>query len=175
METTPNPAGEQASQEFLHDNMSRLHAVPLEHLQSELAEITVDPEVGIKIAKNIESPHQINGVDYMVNGAEIAAGKKVKMHVHHLQHPSEQAADVETYVVREGNGIMRTGTVKDGVVVMNPDRPVAVGDEIIIPAETTHELSADPEVTLRFTFSCPDTHLDDRNREFVDQLPRETK
>ena len=157
----------------LEANLGRLKNVDRERLMVALAVEKVNPQTGIKIAKNVEDPQDFNGVSYMVNGAEIEPGGAVTMHVHNLQNQPDQGNDVETYFITEGSGIMRTGRVRSteerDLLLMNEDIPVTAGDIVIIHAGTAHSLQA--ITSLQFTFSCPETHLDDRNRTFVDKLP----
>lgn len=118
-----------------------------------MSQIATDDKACVKLA-------QLTGDEKMsVFAIELAAGQSIPAHYHNK--------DIETYFILEGQGIVRTGTLRNEMVVWNTEVEVHAGDCFTIYPGDVHEFKNNSETTLRILGTAPLSHTT-HDRYFIE-------
>ncbi|OFZ55137.1 MAG: hypothetical protein A3D92_08045 [Bacteroidetes bacterium RIFCSPHIGHO2_02_FULL_44_7] len=143
--------------------LTQLRQISAEEVRKILDEKTIDPAVGIVVAKFDKPPFEFEGQIYSVYAARVRAKKKSGVQPYVTPHLHEKGS--EPYKFLSNDGEMNFGKVEGRGVKWLPPLVVSNGQEIVIKQGEVHSFRNNGIGDADFVFACPDSHLQDYDKK----------
>lgn len=121
---------------------------------------TIDPAVGIVVAKFDKPPFEFEGQMYSVYAARVRAKRSSGTQPYVTPYLHKRGSEPYRFLSNE-QGEMNFGKVEGGEVKWLPPLVVSKGQEVVIEQGEVHSFRNNGTGDADFVFACPDSHLQD--------------
>ena len=141
--------------------LTQLRQISPEEAKNILDKKTIDPAVGIVVAKFDRPPFEFEGQTYSVYAARVRAKKTSGAQPYVTPHLHKKGS--EPYRFLNDGGEMNFGhvTADEKEITWLPPLVVSKGQEVVIEQGEVHSFRNNGVGDADFVFACPDTHLED--------------
>lgn len=146
--------------------LAHLRQISPEEAKEILDKKTIDPAVGIVVAKFDKPPFEFEGQLYSVHAARVRAKKESGAQPYVTPHLHKRGSEPYRFLSNE-RGEMNFGKVNEDEqeITWLPPLVVSKGQEVVIEQGEVHSFRNNGTGDADFVFACPDTHLIDYDEQ----------